>query len=242
MDIRELQHKQTKQTNVYSFNGIPIFCTTGIHEKIFEKFLKLKKNKNSRILVLGSGAGAFEKRLFDNGYGNLTSVEFVPDNFIFKESKLLTIDLNKDFSNIGKFDVIIAIELIEHLENQFHFIRCVKELMVDNSVLYLSTPNVENTFSRIKFFLVGRLHWFGVSELANTGHINPIFSHILKFNLDQSDLEIREHFANDNIWSKLIQRKGIKMKILYAISFFISLFMINKNNFEINLFEIVKKN
>ena len=155
-----------------------------------------------------------------------------------KGTKFLPLDLNQDFSNIGKFDAIFAIELIEHLENQFHFMRCVKNLMKNDSVFYLSTPNVENTFARIKYFLVGRLQWFGTGELEGTGHITPIFNHILKFNLSQNKLKINKHFSNANIWCKLIQHKGVKIKIAYFIVFIVSLFMIKKDNGDIRNFRL----
>ena len=243
MNLKNIQQKyiNNSTTERYNYGGIPIFCTGGIHENIFNQFKKKNIAKDANILVLGSGPGAFEKRLLDNGYTQITSVEFVAENFIVKGTNFLSLDLNNDFGNLGKFDAIFAIELIEHLENPFHFIRCVKENMKKNGVLYLSTPNTENTFARIKYFLIGRLQWFGLGELEGTGHITPIFNHILRFNLSQSKLKISKHFSNANIWTKLIQHEGIKTKILYALSFIISLFMIHKDNGEINLFEIINE-
>jgi len=178
----------------------------------------------------------------DNGYKNITSVELIPENFKVSEIQVLEFNLNLDFSNIGKFDIVIAIELIEHLENQFHFIRCVKKIMNTEAIFYLSTPNVENTFVRMRYFLLGTLYWFGQSELEGTGHISPIFKHILDFNLSQNNLKIQKYFGNINIWTKLFKNKNFFKKIIFIFLFFINLFMVNKNNFEINLFEIIHKN
>ncbi|MFH1454831.1 MAG: methyltransferase domain-containing protein [bacterium] len=241
MKLKEIQHKQSNEERIrqYNYNGIPIFCTGGIHENIFNEFEKLNKIKNISVLVLGSGAGAFEQRLLANGYNNITSVEFIPEVFMVKGTKLLTINLNQDFSHLGKFDVIFAIEIIEHLENQFNFMRCVKNLMKKDSVFYLSTPNVENTFARIKYFLVGRLQWFSPGDIEATGRVNPIFNHILKFNLSQNKLKINKYFGNSNIYHKLFQHKKILIKAIYYITFIFSFLMINRNNYEINLFEII---
>ncbi len=225
----------------YSFNKVPIFCTSGVHESIFSLFLSNNPEKKAKILVLGSGAGAFERRLIDHGFNNIVSVEFVPENFLVKEIKPLSIDLNKNFNYLGKFDFIFAIEIIEHLENHFHFIRSIKELMLENSIFYLSTPNVESSFSRFKYCFIGRLHWFGDKELFGTGHINPVFLHILKFNLSQNNLVIIKHIANDSIWNKLFNYKNILIRLLYFFVFLLTLFIKNKNNKEINIFEISLK-
>ncbi len=83
-----------------------------------------------------------------------------------KGINFIPFDLNEDFSKLGKFDAIIALEIIEHIENQFHFIRCIKKLLSDKGILFLSTPNVESTFSRAKFYFFGRLHFFSKEPLA----------------------------------------------------------------------------
>lgn len=238
MELKNLQYA-SGFINSHLYNGVNMCCAKGVHEKVFSALEKSGKNKNSKILVLGSGAGAFERRLLDNGYRNITSVDFIPENFKVSEIQVLELDLNLDFSSVGKFDIVIAIELIEHLENQFHFIRCVKKTMNADAIFYLSTPNVGNTFVRMRYFLLGNIYWFGRSELEGTGHINPIFKHILEFNLSQNNLKIQKYFGNINIWFKLFKNRNIFKRIAFFFMFIISFFMIKKNNFEINLFEIV---
>ncbi len=239
-NLQKLQHQLPIEFRIkrYNYNGIPIFCTGGIHENIFSYFLNLNLDKNISILVLGSGAGAFERRLLDNSFNNITSVEFVPNIFMVQGVKLLNNDLNKDFYDIGNYDAVFAIELIEHLENQFHFIRNVKKIMKKDAIFYLSTPSVENSFARIKYFLIGRLNWFGVAELGGTGHISPIFRHILDFNLSQNNLKIRKSFSNSSIWPKLFKHQNFFIRIVYFFAWILSLFMFKKDNSEINLFEI----
>lgn len=240
MDLKELQFPKDLK-RIHCYNDVPMFCASGVHEKIFSSLINSRKSKDSRIVVLGSGAGAFERRLLDNGFANITSVDFISSNFLIKELEITEIDLNNDFSNIGKFDIVIAIEVIEHIENQFNFIRCVKNIMNDNAIFYLSTPNIENTFARMRYFLLGTVYWFGKSELIGTGHISPVFKHILEFNLSKNNLEIKKYFGNVNIWFKLFKNKNIFKKIAFVFMSFVSLFMKNKNNFEINLFEIARK-
>lgn len=240
MNLKNIQH--TIHTNdmstSYNYAGIPIFSTYGIHEKVFTSFLKLKLPKDAPILILGAGAGGFDKRLLDHGYTNITATELIPESYLVKGTKLVEFDLNNDFSVLGTFDVIIALEIIEHVENQFHFIRCVKACLKKDGVLYLSSPNVESTFSRVKFFTVGRLHFFSKEELYNTGHITPILNHVFHFNLERSNLKVEEYFTNGNIWLRAFQHPSILLKVVYFLFFVVSLGMLNKNNFDINLYKI----
>lgn len=242
MKLKDIQHKISGTSTSYAnhYKGIPIFSAHGIHERIFESFLKNSLSKDSSILILGAGAGAFDKRLLDHGYNNVTSTEFIPENYMVQGTKFFAFDLNEDFSVLGKFDAIIALEIIEHLENHFHFIRCVKNCLNEEGVFYLSSPNVESTFSRAKFFILGRLHFFSKEELYHTGHINPVFEHILKFILDQNNLGIEEIFTNGNVWSQVWrQTNSFLLKATYGLFFILSLGMKNRNNNDINLYKIV---
>lgn len=69
-----------------------------------------------------------------------------------------------------KFDVIVAGEVIEHLDNSGSFLECVKRHLYDEGVLVLTTPNVHSAY----FFasvLLGRAeytdhtHWHTVGSL-----------------------------------------------------------------------------
>lgn len=240
MSLKDIQQKKTQGAN--SFEGVQIFAAKGIHEKAFELLQNQNLKKEDPILILGSGAGAFDKRLLVNGYNNITSVEFVEGVHTVFGVKLLNRDLNQDFSDIGQFKAIIALEIIEHLENQFHFIREIQKMFLDNySFLILSTPNTESDFSRIKYFIFGRLQYFGQEELIGTGHISPIFEHILKFNLSLSNLKIAETHSNHNIWRDLFFYPNIMIRIIYFILYLFTVFALKSNSRAINIYLVNKK-
>lgn len=241
IDLRSLQQKHANTAEVYGYDGVPIFATTGIHEKAFEIFKSEKVDTNEDILVLGAGAGAFDKRLLSHGYKNVTSVEFVEGVHRVSGVRLLHNDLNKDFSDIGKFKAIIALEIIEHLENQFHFMRNISNMLKDSqSFAVVSTPNVESSFSRIKYALAGRLQWFGQLELDGTGHITPIFDHIFRFNISQAGMKVDKKVYNKNIWPGLLVYKNLLIRAAYFICYLSSFFILLKDNGEINLYLIKK--
>jgi hypothetical protein len=243
MNLQELQHKHANTADIYGYGGIPIFAASGIHEGAFDLFIKQNVSHNDPILVLGAGAGAFDKRLLDGGYTNITSVEFVENVHMVPEVKLLVRDLNKDFSDIGKFKAVIALEIIEHLENQFHFVRQISQMLIDkNSFVIVSSPNTENNFSRLKFAISGDLHWFGPKELEGTGHIQPIFEHILLFNLRQSKLDVFEKISANNIWYDVLFRyKNIGIRFLYMCLYAISFISLKRDSGDINIYLIKQK-
>ncbi len=71
---------------------------------------------------------------------------------------------------IGKreFDTIICGELIEHLEEPYEFLRDVRQLLSENGILIISTPNplgfpvllLEYFMSKKYFFEVGHKYYF----------------------------------------------------------------------------------
>jgi 2-polyprenyl-3-methyl-5-hydroxy-6-metoxy-1,4-benzoquinol methylase len=222
MKINEKQLWYKHQTE-YAYAGISIFADYGIHEWVFSEFMKYEFRSSVKILILWAGAGAFDQRIMDAGYKNITSIDIEPKFYKAKNSHILQKDLNQDFWDLWKFDIIFAIEIIEHLENQFHFIRNIKECLADWGYCFLSTPNVESKFSRIGFFVSWSLHSFSKDWLAQFWHINPIHSHLLEYSLNESRLNFVKKWwfskftINRNSWILLI-----KSLLIRLISVFIS--------------------
>jgi SAM-dependent methyltransferase len=88
----------------------------------------------------------------------------------------LSVDLNCPDPIAGShtFDVCVAQELIEHLENPWTLFRHVKHILKPNGYFLLTTPNIAQLKSRLKFLLSGSFCWFGPDHLEY--HINPLSS------------------------------------------------------------------
>lgn len=238
---KDIQHLHHYKQGLYSYNQIPIYCMYGVHEKVAD-FISKKFPKNARILVLGAGAGAFDERIIDMGYDDVTAVEFRSE--IYKaRGKVIERDLNRDFSDLAdvkKFDCVVAIEIVEHLENHFHFIRNIEKVLVDGGMLYMTTPNVESSLSRVKFFLNGNLDFFNRNEISTTGHINPIFKDIFLYHLkNNTNLRLISTEKNRSVW-EMDNYPTLKIKLIVYVAHFLSLFTKHKNDGQINIFCIEK--
>lgn len=150
-----------------------------IHDTVME-LVNRHVEKKAEILDLGAGEGAFTKRLIENDY-NAMAVDGLD---IFWQQKsdipLYLADLDKDFaSELGKdnkqYDAIVAIEIIEHLENPYSFLRQCAKLLKPDGLLFVTTPNVESITSRVIFLYTGRLKAFGEGETLRPAHITPLF-------------------------------------------------------------------
>lgn len=234
----DLQHNTRNDEQNIGYKGIPIYAGYNLHEKVFELVTEYISNKDARILILGAGSGAFDQRLIDNGYTNLLAVEYHKELYIPK-SEVVSCDLNSDFDDLGKFDAIVAIEIIEHLENQFHFMRQIKNLLKKGGTSFVTSPNVESPISRIKFFLRGDMSCFTKTEVTATGHINPVFSYIFETHLSAVGMTLKEHTFSTTPWDAK-QFGGFKQKTAMLLFRVLSICIRGEKGGQLSIFVVQK--
>lgn len=80
----------------------------------------------------------------------------------------------------ARFDIVTSSEVVEHLENYRRAIREIARVLRPGGVVVLTTPNVLNMKSRLRFFASGFFNLFGPLPVRNDrlystgGHITPI--------------------------------------------------------------------
>ena len=247
MSLKNLQNQHHDGNVGNNVTELKAYAAPLVHDTVFglcQKILSAhNKGKGLTVLVLGAGSGYFDKRLLDEGIKNIDAIEYIPEHYKVKGTRLFSYDLNNTWANKlltqnnnRKYDLIIAIEVIEHLENSFQLLREIKSVLGYNGQIIITSPNVESLFSRIRYMLTGSLEYFGQSELNGTGHINPIFNHILRLNLELNKIKLLHIYNNRNIWkSRTEDAKSIKKIILIIISilaFFISIIVSRRNIFK----------
>lgn len=162
----------------YGYRNIPIFAAPGLHELAAERLARVLPNApDAEVLELGAGAGALSQRLADAGY-RVQASDLFDSNFTPRDTiPFVALDLNRSFSedlDQHRFDAIVALELIEHLENPHHFFRECRRLLGPDGWLVVSTPNLANPASQAMFVREGTFQWFRDADYDNQGHIMPL--------------------------------------------------------------------
>lgn len=183
----------------------------GTHEVVFELIKKHLPNP-SRVIDLAAGEGAFSVKLKNLGH-EILAIDASRENWKVPDIPLEIENFDSEFAERilktdNKFDAIVAIEIIEHLENPFRFVRECAKLLKPDGLLFLTTPNVEAVHSRLIFLYSGRMSSFGAYETVRPAHITPIFKWKLEMILDEANFEAIYEGFNRYVYATGINLKG----------------------------------
>lgn len=180
------------------YKGILIKADTGLHDqlaKVVDQYLP----KRSRVLDAGCGEGALSARLFDMGY-DVTPVDKDINQFCnYAELRPIQVDFDKPLAEqLGLFDAVMSVEVIEHLENPWNYIRELGSLLKSDGLMFLTTPNIENFLSKAVFLRTGRFLSFDEAGLSY-GHINPLTMWELRLILDKSGFKFLDSYPGGTL-------------------------------------------
>ncbi len=101
-------------------------------------------NRSSKILDIGSGSGAIGRELKERGFTNLTAVEIDPESRKHVTSNYTGVheDITLLLSEERKFDVILLLDIIEHLADPQAYLSKIAELTSPGALILISVPNV----------------------------------------------------------------------------------------------------
>jgi cyclopropane fatty-acyl-phospholipid synthase-like methyltransferase len=162
-----------------------------LHEQIAKKILS-EVPSGGTILDMGCGEGALSERLSDLGYVVVAADQ---DADSFKSTKATFSRLNFDsaheitefaLQHKGKFDAVLGVEVIEHVQDQWQYTRQLMSLAKKGGLILITTPNTSSWLSRLIFLFSGRFHQFSDEDLSY-GHISPISAWELELILKYSD-------------------------------------------------------
>ena len=157
-------------------------------EKIYQAVLKAagqcyRETPFQDHLDIGAGSGRLIQQM-QASFGTISSAcDYTDTLMALPGQKVHIIDLNKDkhlpFAD-ASFDIVTATEILEHLEDYRRIIRQIYRVLRPGGICILSTPNVLNINSRVRYLCFGFPDLFGPLPFGDrqihltSGHINPL--------------------------------------------------------------------
>ena len=160
---------------------IPEWALHGLHDVVWQLLvdnISCSKKGICRILDIGAGPGEFTTRIMDAGHVAI-ACDVDKSNFVGRCDKFIICDLNHNWADAvmreGPYDVVVAQEVIEHIENPARFMRDIGSVLKPDGLCLLTSPNNQDKASRVDFLFHGELPWFRIAKVSDSGHQTPIF-------------------------------------------------------------------
>ena len=110
-----------------------------------------------RVLDLSCGSGRTAAMLAKLGY-QVIATDYGAPPALAGDRRVGGVDLNAYLPfRSASFDGVDLVEVIEHIENQPQLIREIARVLKPNGVVLISTPNILNMMSRVRFLFTGFL-------------------------------------------------------------------------------------
>jgi 2-polyprenyl-3-methyl-5-hydroxy-6-metoxy-1,4-benzoquinol methylase len=153
---------------------LPVYACIKTHVEAARLFAGWPRD--GAVLDLAAGSGAFAERLVSLGF-TVEACDLYPEQFKAAGVPVKFADLSRRLPyDDGSFAYLSCLEGVEHLEDQFAFIRECWRVLRPGGRLLLSTPNILGLASRWRYF------WTGFFPLAtrpmNEYRRAPVHDHI----------------------------------------------------------------
>ena len=133
-------------------------------------------------LDIGAGRGELVRKLGATLAVRSSACDFHTERFALKDTPCARVNLNLEplpYAD-GAFALVTCSEVVEHLENYRALLREAHRVLAPGGVLVVTTPNVLNVNSRLRYLWSGFANLFGPLPVRNDrlystgGHITPI--------------------------------------------------------------------
>jgi 2-polyprenyl-3-methyl-5-hydroxy-6-metoxy-1,4-benzoquinol methylase len=162
-----------------------------------ERVLAAKDLRGS-VLDYGAGTGDLTRRLVRLGrFASVSAADIMPKPPGMDDVNWIEQDLNEPMQGYdGGFDVVIAAEVIEHLENPRFTVRELARLLKPGGTAIVSTPNNESWRSFVALAVRG--HYAAFGELSYPAHITALLRKDFTRIFQEAGLDAPEFYFTDD--------------------------------------------
>ncbi len=170
---------------------------TDYMKNVYDKVSTLRHIGNGypKVLDLPAGNGKLSEVLREDGF------EVVSADINCEKEDYTYVNMEKrlPFGN-NEFDIVICPEGIEHVINPQELIKEFSRITKSDGYVIITTPNIQNCFSRFQFFSTGYFYQFHPSPTRHNpfgkeidrGHVSPLSYLQLRYLFEEYGLQIDE--------------------------------------------------
>jgi SAM-dependent methyltransferase len=144
------------------------------------KNLKKSNPQFQNIFDVGAGSELLKNEVIKLGMNYYSFDLFPPNDNVRKW------DIEQSFPYEGTADIVIFLEVVEHLNNPGLSLKNISNVINDNGYLILSTPNPSWSGSRLHLLGKGFLGMFTEQDLILNHHVFTPWQHIVKYLLSEN--------------------------------------------------------
>lgn len=193
-------HRDPKHPSYWCYKGLRIQADVEVH-RFVAAFAENKLGPGKSALDLASGNGALSQQLLDAG---LTVASTSWDGQCQLPIPVYSLNLDHPFNSYSvggrRYDLVCAIEIIEHVENPAGFLRSCAEVLAPGGSLIVSTPNIESSAARLQWLIHGFPNSFSAEEVINNRHISMIWRHGMDYFVEKAGLIVKEKHLLGPVW------------------------------------------
>ena len=181
---------------------------------LLDGILKLFENeKRGEVADLGCGDGDYSVALTKMGF-KVTACDLDVQRFKHRDKidfKICDVTKPLPFAN-ASLDYVVLAEFIEHLRNPYQVMQELSRILRPGGKIILSTPNILNLKSRIRFLFEGCWEFFREPTLENSTNPNGVIFnlHLIPWRYHELEyLLVDSHFKIHTVATSIYDSKGL---------------------------------